>query len=62
MNIYNLVEEIEYGNSHYVGEPFDNFMFKEVRPYVHGKGMIKRGLYRYKLRTKNIKLKFYNIN
>ena len=46
MNIYNLVGEIEHGESHYVGEPFDNFMFKEVRPYVHGKGMIKRGLYR----------------
>ena len=63
MSIYNIVAGgIEHAESHYAGEPFDNFMFKEVRPYVHGKRMIKRGLYRYKLITKNIKLKFYNIN
>ena len=59
MNIYNLDDESEQGNSHYVVKP--NFMFKDVRPYVHGKVMIKIGLNRYKLRTKNIKLKFYQL-
>lgn len=61
MITYDLIEEVEHGNSHYVRGPFDDFMFKEVRPYVHGKGMIKRGLYRYKLKTKNIKLKVYKL-
>jgi len=56
MTIYNLIGKVEHGNSHYVGESFDNFMFKEVRPYVHGKRMIKRSLYRYKLITKFYKL------
>ena len=58
MTIYNLANETEHGESHYVGDPFDFFMFKEVRPFIHGKRMIKINLCRYKLRVKNIKLKF----
>lgn len=58
MNIYNLVEEIEHGDSHYVGEPFDNFMFKESMPWIHSKSMIKRSLNRYKLKIKRMKILF----
>lgn len=58
MIMYNLIEEIEYGNSHYIGEPFDNFMFKETRPWVHSKSMIKRSLNKYKLKIKRTKILF----
>lgn len=53
MNIY----KIEPGDLHYV-ESFDNFMFKESMPWVHGKSMIKRSLNKYKLKIKRMKILF----
>lgn len=53
--IHDLIDEIEQGC---VWEPFDNFMFKESRPWVHGKSMIKRGLNKYKLKIKRTKILF----
>lgn len=54
ISIYSLEE----GESHYFKEPIDNFMFKETRPWVHSKSMIKRSLNKYKLKTKRMKILF----
>jgi hypothetical protein len=54
MSIYSLEED----DLHYFKDPFDNFMFKETRPWVHSKSMIKRSLNKYKLKIKRMKILF----
>lgn len=60
MNIYNYLVAggIEHAESHYSGEPFDSFMFKDTIPWVHSKRMIKKNIAKYNLNIKRIKLKF----
>jgi hypothetical protein len=34
---------------------YDNFMFRESRPWIHSKGAVKRKLYKWSLRAKWVK-------
>lgn len=65
MNIYNLINEIKHEQPHYVGEPLDNFLFKETKPWVFGKNSLTRNLIRYKLkynlRIKHSRLGYYDL-